>query len=116
VVARLLPALDMCGGHGVLDFANNHYKFKVRGLSVNDMGVADITAAGEVYNLTKLSDFEGNYFSVAAGATIAGGGSAAWLKNEHGVVIKIHSTTVGLRFTVSVDGMHVKIQKDKVQK
>lgn len=97
-------------GHGTLNYNGKPHRFKLHGLSVVDVGAAGITASGEVYNLTDLKDFDGNYGAVAAGATIAGGGSVAYLKNEHGVVIKLHSTAVGLRFNLSADGVHIRLQ------
>jgi hypothetical protein len=33
------------------------------------------------------------------------------LRNEHGVVIKLQSTTAGLRFNLSADGVDIKLQK-----
>ena len=63
-----------------------------------------------MYNLKGLQDFDGNYSAVTAGLTIAGGGSVAYLKNENGVVIKLVSTTEGLRFNLSADGVHIKLQ------
>jgi hypothetical protein len=98
-------------GHGHLDYDGKPHRFNLKGISVVDVGAAGITATGEVYNLNNLQDFDGNYAAVSAGATIAGGGSVAYLKNEHGVVIKLHSTTVGLRFTLSADGVHIKLRK-----
>jgi len=98
-------------GHGTLKYDGSSHKFKLKGVSVVDVGAAGITAAGDVYNLTNLQDFDGNYAAVAAGATVGGGGSVAYLKNEHGVVIKLHSTTVGLRFNLSADGVHIKLRK-----
>lgn len=47
------------------------------------------------------------YVAWGAGATIAGGGSAVYMKNEHGVVIKLVLTTVGLRFNLSANGVKV---------
>jgi hypothetical protein len=98
-------------GHGTLDYNGGPHKFKLKGVSVLDVGAANTTAAGDVYNLTNLQDFDGNYAAVAAGATVGGGGSVAYLKNEHGVVIKLHSTSVGLRFNLSADGVHIKLQR-----
>lgn len=98
-------------GHGTLSYDGGSHKFKLKGVSVVDVGAAGVTAAGDVYNLTNLRDFDGNYAAVAAGATIGGGGSVAYLKNEHGVVIKLHSTTVGLRFNLSADGVHIKLHR-----
>ncbi len=97
-------------GHGKLNYQESPHNFTISGLSIVDVGAANISASGYVYNLKKLSDFAGNYVEVTAGLTIAGGGSAAYLKNEHGVVIKLVATTVGLRFNLSADGVSVKLK------
>jgi hypothetical protein len=39
------------------------------------------------------------------------GVSVAYLKNDKGVVIKLHSQTGGLRFNLSANGMHVTLQQ-----
>jgi hypothetical protein len=97
-------------GKGDLTYNNQTHKFSISGVSIVDAGAANITATGSVYNLNKLSDFAGNYVAASAGLTIAGGGSAAYLKNEHGVVIKLLSTTVGLRFNLAASGVSVKLK------
>ena len=96
-------------GHGQLKYRDSSHTFSISGLSIVDVGAANISATGHVYNLKQLADFTGNYVEVSAGATIAGGGSVAYLKNEHGVVIKVEATTVGLRFNLSADGVNVKL-------
>src|SRR5271156_4328132 len=78
---------------------------------VADVGAAGITAEGEVYNLTSPADLGGNYSAVTAGVTIIEGGSVAYLKNDKGVVIKLHSQTGGVRFNLSANGMHVTLQQ-----
>jgi hypothetical protein len=97
-------------GHGDLNYGGESHPFKISGLSIVDVGAANISASGHVYNLTKLSDFNGNYIEVSAGVTVAGGGSAAYLKNEHGVVIKLEATTIGLRFNLSGDGVKLTLK------
>lgn len=98
--------------HGTLYYSKDQqqYRFRVSGVSVADVGAANITAEGEVYNLGSPADFSGNFSAVTAGMTIGAGGSIAYLKNEHGVVIKLHSQTGGLRFNLSADGMRVALQ------
>jgi len=98
-------------GRGTLDYHGHQHRFKLNGLSVVDVGAAHITATGEVFNLSRLRDFSGNYVAAAAGATVAGGAGVAYLKNEHGVIIKLHSTTVGLRFTLSADGVNIRLRR-----
>jgi hypothetical protein len=97
-------------GHGDLTYSDGPHKFSISGVSIVDAGAASITATGNVYNLKKLSDFAGNYVAASAGLTVAGGGSVAYLKNEHGVVIKLVSTAVGLRFNLSATGVSVKLK------
>jgi hypothetical protein len=97
-------------GNGDLIYQGQKHGFKISGLSIDDVGGARITASGVVYHLKDLRDFEGSYTAVTTGLTLAGGASAAVLKNEHGVVIKLISTTSGLRFNFSADGIGVKLK------
>src|ERR1700691_215876 len=102
-------------GHGTLYNSKDQkqYKFKISGVSVADVGAAGINAEGEVYNLTSPADLSGDYSAVTAGVTIIEGGSVAYLKNNKGVVIKLHSQTGGLRFNLSANGMHVTLQQEE---
>jgi hypothetical protein len=97
-------------GHGRLSYRDKAHKFTISGVSIVDAGAANISATGHVYNLKNLADFSGNYVEVTAGITVAGGVSAAYLKNEHGVVIKLEATTAGLRFNLSANGVNVKLK------
>jgi hypothetical protein len=101
-------------GHGTLYYSKDQkqYKFKLSGVSVADVGGAGITAEGEVYNLSSPADLSGNYTAVTAGVTIIEGGSLAYLKNDKGVVIKLHSQTGGLRFNLSTNGMKITLSDD----
>jgi hypothetical protein len=97
-------------GHGKVTYQGSDHAFSIHGVSVVDVGGANISATGVVMHLDKLSDFAGNYVAWGAGATVAGGGSAVYMKNEHGVVIKLLSTTVGLRFNLSANGVKVTLK------
>jgi hypothetical protein len=97
-------------GHGELTYAEGSHEFSINGVSVVDVGATNYSASGTVYNLKVLADFAGNYVAAGAGITVAGGGTAVYLKNEHGVVIKLLSTDVGLKFKLSADGVHVALK------
>jgi hypothetical protein len=84
-------------GGGTLTYEGNSYAFSVSGLSVADLGIASIRSTGEVFDLNKLSDFSGNYAAGEAGIAIAGGPSDVVMKNENGVVIRLHGTQQGGR-------------------
>jgi hypothetical protein len=100
-------------GHGTLYYSKDQkqYKFNLSGVSIADVGGAGITAEGEVYNLSRPADLSGHYTAVTAGVTVIEGGSVAYLKNDNGVVIKLHSQTGGLRFNLAANGMNITLQQ-----
>ena len=97
-------------GDGVLTYEGKEYHFSVSGLSVVDLGIASVTAEGEVYNLDKIEDFEGNYVAGEAGAVVGGGASIAEMKNQHGVVIKLDSTQTGAKLTLAAEGVNIDLK------
>lgn len=88
-------------GKGVLAFKGKDHSFKVKGLSVGDVGVTKADSVGEVFHLKKLSDFNGTYTSVAAQGTIGGGAGVTTMKNQNGVVINLSSTTQGVNIKLA---------------
>ena len=53
-----------------------------RGLSVGEVGVTRATGLGQVYNLKKLADFDGNYVAGGAEVTVAGGAGVTGMKES----------------------------------
>jgi hypothetical protein len=98
-------------GKGTLTFHGKHYPVKVEGLSVGEVGVKRATAAGNVYNLTKLADFDGNYAAAGAGATIGGGAGVTAMKNQNGVMIELKSTTQGASLKLAAEGLKLSVVK-----
>jgi hypothetical protein len=96
---------------GTLTYKGKTYDVEVKGLSVGDVGITSADAAGDVYHLNKLSDFDGNYTAVGAGITVAGGASAGSMKNQNGVLINLISTTQGVKFSFGAAGVSMKIKK-----
>ena len=96
-------------GNGTLTFQGRQYPFRVSGLSVLDVGASGITGSGTVRNLRNVADFSGNYVSVAAGVTVAGGGSVATLRNQNGVVIDLTTTAQGARLTLAPGGVNITL-------
>jgi hypothetical protein len=96
-------------GNGTLTYQGRQYPFKVNGLSVLDVGVSSVTGSGTVHNLHKVADFSGNYVAATAGATVAGGGSVAALRNQNSVVINGITTAQGVRFTLAPGGVDITL-------
>jgi hypothetical protein len=98
-------------GGGTLTFKGKTYDVEVSGLSVGDVGVSKIEASGDVFNLKRLEDFDGNFTAAAAGATIAGGATAVAMRNQNGVTVNMISTTKGLKWSLAAAGVSMKIKK-----
>jgi len=98
-------------GSGVLTYQGKDYPFSVSGLSAGNIGAGSAELSGQVFNLKNLADFNGNFTSVGAGATVAGGGGAMSMRNQSGVVMNVAGTTKGLTFKLGVDGMKVELKK-----
>ena len=60
-------------GSGVVRFKGKPYSFRIDGLSVGAVGYATINAVGNVYHMSKVSEFPGKYVAVGAGIALAGG-------------------------------------------
>lgn len=95
---------------GTLHYQGHAFPFRVRGMSVLDLGVATVTGTGEVYNLRNLQDFNGNYVGTTVGSAVSQGGSLALMKNEHGVTIRSLSQVHGVRFNFSGNGMRIQLE------
>lgn len=98
-------------GKGTLTYQGKTYPVKVQGLSVGEVGVQRATATGEVFNLKKLADFNGNYVAGAAGATVGGGAGITAMKNQNGVVIEVKSTTQGASLKLAAEGVKLSVSQ-----
>ena len=98
-------------GSGVLTYKGKEYPFSVQGLSAGDIGASSGEASGDVYGLKKLEDFNGNYTSTSAGASIGGGGGAATMRNQNGVSLHLVATARGLKLKAAVDGVKIQLKQ-----
>ena len=90
-------------------YQGRQYPFRLDGLSVVDVGVTGVTGSGRVHNLHSVADFSGNYVSISAGATVAGGGSVTNFRNQNGVVIEGVTTSQGVRLTLAPGGVNITL-------
>jgi len=57
-------------GSGTLEFEGMEHDFKIGGLGIGGIGIQTVNAVGVVYNLEKLSDFNGTYGQARMGLTV----------------------------------------------
>ena len=98
-------------GSGTLTYRGKEYPVKVSGLSLGKIGVTGASAAGEVYNLKKLSDFDGHYNAGGMGGTLAAGRGRIAMTNQNSVHVLLNSTTRGLDVTMAGAGVEMQIKK-----
>ena len=96
-------------GEGVLTFEGQRHAFSVKGLSLIDLGVAKLISEGAVSNLEELSDFEGHYAAVEAGAAAGVGASALSMRNENGVVIRLTADVEGIALALGPEGFRITL-------
>jgi hypothetical protein len=99
-------------GSGTLSFEGKEYPFKLKGLSVGaNIGVSKMSAAGDVYDMTSISEFPGTYTKLDASVALGGGMGGLRLKNENGVILVLRSRTQGVDLNLgSMSGMRVTME------
>ena len=100
-------------GGGKLTYKGKVHEFKIGGLTAGaNVGLSKTSAAGEVFDLKDLSKFAGTYVKFDAGASYGGaGGGLIYLKNEHGVVMKLKERSGGLQLNVaSASGVKITMK------
>lgn len=96
-------------GGGTLLVAGEEHPFTLKGFSLGDLGVSRISASGPVENLEDVSDFEGNYVALEAGAAAGVGASTLTMRNDKGVVITLQSDVKGVQLTLGAAGLNVQL-------
>jgi hypothetical protein len=97
-------------GGGTLYYGGRSYPFKLGGLGIGGIGISTIDATGTVYNLYRLSDFNGVYGQVRKGWAVGEHGSGEmWLQNSQGVVLRLRAQRQGLALSLGADGMVVRL-------
>ena len=101
-------------GSGTLTYKGKDYPVKVNGLSVGKVGMTDVSAYGEVFNLKHLQDFNGHYNIGGAGTrgvTIAKGKAGTLMTNQAGVIVRLAATQTGLDVNATGGGCDMQIQR-----
>lgn len=105
----IAAGIGLSWGQGVLTFEGTRHAFSVKGMSLVDLGVAKLISEGAVEGLEELSDFEGHYVAVEAGAAAGVGASVLRMRNEHGVVIQLRSDVEGVALALGPEGFRITL-------
>jgi hypothetical protein len=97
-------------GSGLLRFDGKDYNFKTDGLSVGTAGVASVSAVGNVYNMTSISQFAGEYTAVGGGMDLASGAIGLTVQNQSGVIIDLYAAQQGVQLNIGPEGLYIFMQ------
>ena len=106
-MTSVAAGVGFSSGSGVLRFNGKRHLFKIDGLSVGNVGIAQISAVGNVYNMTSLSQFAGNYAAVGAGIALAGGAAGLKMQNQNGVIINLYAVQQGVQLNIGPQGFNI---------
>jgi hypothetical protein len=109
-IEAVAAGVGVSWGSGKLTFQGKEYPFKVRGLSVGDVGIAKVSARGDVYNLKNASDLAGDYAAATGGIALAKGVKGTMARNQKGVVVDIQALQEGVRVNLGVGGFTIEMK------
>jgi hypothetical protein len=109
-MTSVAAGVGFSSGSGLLRFNGKRYLFKIDGLSVGNVGVASISAVGNVYNLKDVSQFAGNYAAAGAGIALAGGAAGLTMQNQNGVIINLNAVQQGVQLNIGPQGFNITMQ------
>jgi len=105
----IAAGVGLSWGNGRLKFHGREYRFSVDGVTFVDFGVSKSSATGEVYNLTHVAKFEGNYVAAEASFALGGGVGSVALRNSNGVIMHLNSVSQGARLQLGSSGINIKL-------
>jgi len=109
-MTSVAAGIGFSSGSGVLRFNGQRYPFKIDGLSVGNVGIASISAVGNVYNLSNVSQFAGNYAAAGAGIALAGGAAGLTMQNQRGVIINLNAVQQGVQLNIGPQGFKITMK------
>jgi hypothetical protein len=99
------------GGNGTLFYQGKAYPFTIGGLGVGGIGASTLSASGEVYKLSSLSQFPGAYAQARYGFALGNkSGGDLWLQNGSGVIMHLHAKREGLMLTLGGDAVVIALK------
>jgi hypothetical protein len=65
---------------------------------------------GNVYNMTNVAQFAGNYAAAGAGIALAGGVAGLKMQNQSGVIINLYAVQQGVQLNIGPQGFNISMR------
>jgi lipid-binding SYLF domain-containing protein len=99
------------GGSGVLFFRGRQYPIGIGGISYGfTFGASETRFRGTVSNIRRPSDVSGVYAAGNVGAAAGWGAQAIVLTNQHGAVLTLTGSSVGLIVSADLNGLVITVR------
>jgi hypothetical protein len=97
-------------GGGKLQANGQTYNFSIGGLGIGGFGVSEITATGEVYNMTDVAYFPGAYVEGRWGFALGDMSKGElWIRNDNGVYLHLKAQREGLALSLGGDAIYINM-------
>ena len=99
------------GGSGMLIFHGRQYPIGIGGISYGfTFGASETSFHGTVSNIRGPSDVSGVYAAGNVGAAVGRGAQAIVLTNQHGAVLTLTGSSVGLIVSADLNGLVITVR------
>ncbi len=99
------------GGSGTLTFQGRSYPIGIGGISYGfTFGASETRFHGTVSNIRRASDVAGVYAAGNVGAAIGRGAQAIVLTNQHGAVLTLSGSSVGVIVSADLNGLAITVK------
>lgn len=105
-------AVGAAVGGGRLRYRGEEHSFSIRGLEFGSLGVASLSASGEVFNLGRLENFPGRYEERQAPRPPGGEGGPItyFLRNAAGVELRLRTERAGGQLRFAPAGVTIELR------
>jgi hypothetical protein len=100
-------------GDGTLTFQGKDHPFTVKNLTHPDIGIGNAAVKGNIYNLSTLENFAGNY-SVTEPDFTLGGEGPPWSSSYRGLILANEKGVVA-QIWVAREGPHLRLIDNAVE-
>ena len=96
-------------GGGTLLLGDDSHSFRTDGLKFGGVGVQKVHITGDVYHLKEIKDFPGTYIETEADVSVGKGTGYLWMKNRHGVILSLKTSSQGLALSLAGEGLKISM-------
>lgn len=89
-------------GEGTLRYDGQTYHFRIEGGGIVALGYTSLTGHGRVFDIKKLTDFDGTYWSLSADAALGQGSNVSMMENQFGVRVNMRGKGEGAYLGASI--------------